>query len=164
MMNSGWVVLRTQPRHELLAAKAVDARGVEAFVPLVKPKKSEDTTLPLFPGYLFAHVSVDGCSDDVLRVRSAPGIAYLLPRGGPPAIVPESVVEIVRSRLTACPSGLPVAELHRGDRVQLINGPFRWMDAVFDRRMNAAGRVRILLEIAYRTIQLNIDENDLRRA
>ena len=39
-------------------------------------------------------------------------------------------------------------DLLHGDRVQLISGPFRWMEAVFDRRLSAAGRVRILLELA----------------
>jgi hypothetical protein len=38
------------------------------------------------------------------------------------------------------------------------------MDAVFDRRMNAAGRVRILLEMAHRTVSLNVEEASLRRA
>jgi transcriptional antiterminator RfaH len=160
--DQGWVVLRTQLRHELLAAGAVVARGVESYIPFIKPKRPSDPTLPLFPGYVFARVNP--ATDDLLRIRSAPGIAYPLPRGGAPMILPDLVIDLIRERLAECPEGLAAVELQHGDRVQLIAGPFRWMDAVFDRRMSAAGRVRVLLELAHRTIQLNIQETQLKRA
>ena len=38
------------------------------------------------------------------------------------------------------------------------------MDAVFDRRLSAAGRVRILLELAHRTVHVTVDESQLKRA
>jgi hypothetical protein len=38
------------------------------------------------------------------------------------------------------------------------------MDAVFDRRLSASGRVRILLELAHRTIHVNVDASQLKRA
>ena len=35
MIHTGWVVLKTQPRHEVVAVNAIDARGVESYVPLL---------------------------------------------------------------------------------------------------------------------------------
>jgi hypothetical protein len=64
-----WVVLRTQPRHELPAARAVQGQGVESYLPLLPPKRRPRPAAPLFPGSLFARVTPD--SDDVLRIRSA---------------------------------------------------------------------------------------------
>jgi len=162
MTDSGWVVLRTQARHELLAAHAVDARGIESYVPLLKPKRPADPRLALFPGYLFARIRA--ATDDLLRIRSAPGIAYLLPRGASPTIMPDLVIDLIRHRLVDYPQGIATPELLHGDRVQLISGPFRWMDAIFDRRLSASGRVRVLLELAHRTIQVNIEESQLKRA
>jgi transcription antitermination factor NusG len=161
-MYAGWVVLKTQPRHEVLAVNAIDARGVETYLPLVKPKRASSSTVALFPGYVFARVGE--MSDDVLRIRSAPGIAYLLPRDCSPALVPDGVIEMIRHRLTEEGHATGVPTLVAGDRVQLISGPFRWMDAVFDRRLSAAGRVRILLELAHRSVHVNVQESQLKRA
>jgi transcription antitermination factor NusG len=135
----------------------VDSRGVEAYLPRLPPSQGAERSTLLFPGYLFAWVTQ--FSDDVLRIRSAPGVAYPLPHGGPPTFLAHGVVDLIRKRL-----GGVTSALRPGDRVTLINGPFCWMDAVFDRRMNAAGRVRILLEMAHRTVSLNVEEASLRRA
>jgi transcriptional antiterminator RfaH len=158
--DGGWAVLRTQTHNELMASRAVEARGVEAYIPVL-PKQVAERPALLFPGYLFARISA--ASDDLLRIRAAPGVAYVLPHGGPPTLLSEGVVDLIRRRL-ADPSVAAMRALRSGDRVTVINGPFRWMEAVFDRRLNAAGRVLILLELAHRTVQLNIEEASLRKA
>jgi transcription antitermination factor NusG len=100
----------------------------------------------------------------MLRIRSAPGIAYMLPRGGFPTLMPDIVIDMIRRRLSDLPQGTLAPDFQRGDRVQLVNGPFRWADAVFDQRLSASGRVRVLLELAHRSIQLNVQESQLQRA
>jgi len=162
MIDAGWVVLKTQPRHEVVAVNAMDARGVESYVPLVRPSRVSGSTVALFPGYVFARVRET--SDDLLRIRSAPGIAYLLPRDCSPAVVPDDVIDIIRHRLAEQQHPLAALELEHGDRVQIVSGPFRWTDAVFDRRLSAAGRVRILLELAHRSVPVSVDETQLKRA
>jgi transcription antitermination factor NusG len=99
----------------------------------------------------------------LLRIRSAPGIAYVLPRGGLPTIVPDTVIDVVRARLAECPSGIRAPELHHGERVRIIDGPFRSLEAVFDRRLSADGRVRLLLEFAQRTVHINVEKSLLKR-
>src|SRR5437762_12759698 len=89
-MILGWVVLRTQPQRELLAAEAVRARGGEAFVPYLPPRRRTRRAVPLFPGYLFARVT---SAEDLLPIRSAPGVAYVLPLSAAPALVPGEVVD-----------------------------------------------------------------------
>src|SRR5205814_5512349 len=139
-MAWGWVVLKTQPQREVLAAEAVQARGGESFVPYLPARRRDGRAVPLFPGYLFARVA---SAEDLLPIRSAPGVAYVLPRSGTPALVPEAVVDILRERIEGLAQVHPMFQ--RGDRVVIEEGPFRWMEAVFDRRLSAAGRVRILL-------------------
>ena len=53
------------------------------------------------------------------------------------------------------------AHLQRGDRVTIQRGPFRWVEAVFDRRLTATGRVRILLDFVHRTVAVDLDACDL---
>ncbi len=160
-MDKSWAVLKVQPRQELLAAEAVRARGVESYVPLLRPRRSTDRAAPLFPGYLFARIAP--LSDDLLRIRSAPGVAYVLPRGAPPTLFPDAVLDEIRHRLAAPAYPSARQPFQTGDRVTVVSGPFRWLDAVFDRHMNAAGRVRILLQFVHRTVPVEIQEECLKR-
>jgi DNA-binding response OmpR family regulator/transcription antitermination factor NusG len=151
-----WVVLKTQPWHESQAARAIAARGVEPYMPLVHAEPCGGPATPLFPGYLFARVNAAG--DDLLRVRSAAGIAYVLPPGGPPVWVRDEVVEAIRARASS--RDVP---LRKGDRVTILRGPFRDIEALFDRWLDPAGRVRLLLELVERSAVLDIDHFNVRR-
>jgi two-component system, OmpR family, response regulator MprA len=149
-----WVALKTRPWHERQAEQAIAAHGVESYVPLLGVGERGGVAAPLFPGYVFARV--DFAAGDLLRIRSAAGVAYVLPQGGPPSSLPDELIDAIRARASGLGSGL-----HQGDRVRITRGPFRWLEAVFDRRTNPAGRVRILLEFVQRTVALDIDERAL---
>jgi len=151
MCEAQWVVLRTQVRQEALATQSVGARGLESYYPLLKRGRSVE---PLFPGYLFAQVARG--ADDVLRLRSAPGIAYVLPRNAPPLLLPDGLIGALRARVATRTPGF-----QNGDRVTIRRGPFRWLDAVFDRRLNASGRVRVLLQFVHRPIVVDLHAEDL---
>jgi hypothetical protein len=43
--------------------------------------------------------------------------------------------------------------------VTITDGPFRWLDAVFDRHLSAVGRVRVLLNFVHRLVPVVIDED-----
>jgi transcriptional antiterminator RfaH len=160
-MGVSWVVLRTQPRREQLAAQVVRSKGVDCFAPLLPPRRRTERAAPLFPGYVFARVVPE--SDDLMRIRSVQGVAYILPHAAPPALLPESLIDELRVRL-ADPEADPARRrLRPGDRVAVISGPFRWSEALFDRYLNASGRVRILLEMVHRMVAVEIDEEDLER-
>jgi len=156
-LSLGWVVLKTQPRRELLAAEAVRSRGAESFVLYMPCRPGNQRPALLFPGYVFARVTA---FDDLLRIRSAPGVAYVLPAAAPPALLPNAVVELLRARGL---DPLAAPQLHHGDRVVIESGPFRWVEAVFDRRLNAAGRVRVLLTLVHRTVRLEVEDALLKR-
>ena len=95
-MTPFWAVLRTQMRREPIAAQAVLERH-RTYLPLLPPARPSRPEQPLFPGYIFA--SVQTGSDDLLRIRSAPGIAYVLPPAGPPALLADAIVHQIRTRL-----------------------------------------------------------------
>ena len=160
-MTQHWVVLKTQPRRELLAAHAVRARGPEAYVPMLPPRRREDQATPLFPGYLFA--KVDPASDDLLRIRSAPGIAYVLPRDLAPAALPDGAVDAIRRRLGDPTDGVIHPRFEPGQRVTITEGPFRWVDAVFDGHLSAVGRVRVLLDFVHRSVPVVLDQAAIER-
>jgi DNA-binding response OmpR family regulator/transcription antitermination factor NusG len=152
-----WVAIKTRPWRERQAEQAIAANGIETYVPLLSADEHDGAAMPLFPGYLLARVVFS--EEDLLRIRSAAGVAYILPHGGPPVALPDDLIEAIRTRASTSERSL-----HKGDRVKIRRGPFQWLEAVFDRRSNPAGRVRILLEFVQRTVALDIDERDLRYA
>jgi transcription antitermination factor NusG len=48
-----------------------------------------------------------------------------------------------------------------GDSVRVTAGPFKWIEGLFDRRVSAAGRVRILLDLVHGCAAVEIDAVDL---
>jgi DNA-binding response OmpR family regulator/transcription antitermination factor NusG len=152
-----WVVIKTRPWRERQAEQAIAASGIETYVPLLSAAEHDGAAMPLFPGYVLARVVFS--EGDLVRIRSAAGVSYILPRGGPPVALPDHLIEAIRTRASTSERGL-----RKGDRVKIMRGPFQWLEAVFDRRSNPAGRVRILLEFVQRTVALDMDERDLRYA
>jgi transcriptional antiterminator RfaH len=151
MCEAQWVVLRTQVRQEALAMQSVAARGLDSYFPLLQRGRSVE---PLFPGYVFAGVAQG--ADDLLRIRSAPGIAYVLPRYASPVVLPDGLIWALRARTASQTPGF-----QKGDHVTIRRGPFRWLDAVFDKRLNASGRVRVLLDFVHRSVVLDLYAEDL---
>jgi transcriptional antiterminator RfaH len=159
-MEPYWAVLRTQPRQEALAGQSVFAQGVETYLPMLPARRPTESEQPLFPGYLFASVDID--SDDLLRIRSAPGVSYVLPQAGPPALLRDETLAAIRTRLVAY-RAQHARKLEHGDRVTIVSGPLRWHDALFVRHLNASGRVRILLDLVQRTVPVDVDQALLKR-
>ena len=159
-MQPYWAVLRTQLRQEALAAQSVLAQGVDVYLPMLPARRPTEAEQPVFPAYLFA--SVDPDSDDLLRIRSAPGVSYVLPKAGPPALLRDETLDEIRRRLVLHRAQHD-RKLQHGDRVIIVSGPLRWHEALFDRHLNAAGRVRILLDLVERTVRVDMDQALLKR-
>lgn len=161
-MERRWAVLRSKPRHESLAARAVESRGVECYVPRLPARRARRAAHLLFPGYLFACVQPG--SDDLVRIRSVPGVAYVLPRAGQPALLPEPLIEAIRCREQELFSGASRRAFSRGDRVVVVSGPFKWVEGVFDRGVSPNGRVRILVSLIRGSAAVQIAADDLEMA
>jgi transcription antitermination factor NusG len=161
-MERHWAVLRTQPRREPVAARSIGARRVESYLPWLPGARASDAAHPLFPGYVFARVATD--SDDLLRIRSAPGVAYVLPRDSTPVLLPDRFVESIRAHERELSAESPARTFHRGDRVIVVSGPFKWIEGLFDRTLSASGRVRILLNLVHGSVSVQMEAAELKRA
>jgi transcription antitermination factor NusG len=155
-----WYVARSKPRAERLAAIAIEARGLVAFVPEWSrrcrggPLEKE----PLFPGYLF--VRTDGRKDALLRARSAPNVGRLLGGAAGPEPVPNELVEEIRVRCERRAQ----EPLVKGQRVRIKQGPFRELDAIFDGECSRGARARVFVQLLNRLVPVILDTYALRRA
>lgn len=140
-----WYVVQTHARKEPLAAANLARQGFELHFPQIcrvvhHARRVREVQRPLFPGYLF--VALDLARDRWRPVQSTFGVRSIIMDGDRPRAVPIGLVE---SMIAGAASGYR-DELAVGDEVRFLSGPFA------DRlgrllEMDAAGRVRVLLEI-----------------
>lgn len=121
-----WRVFYCRPRAEARAAERLEAAGVETFLPLRETLRQwsdrrRRVRVPLFPGYLFAHVTererLDALQDEAV-VRT---VAF----GGTPATVPPEEIETLRV-LQAAPDAIDAvdrAAFPLGAEVVVVRGP-----------------------------------------
>jgi transcriptional antiterminator RfaH len=101
-----------------------------------------DSVAALFPGYLFASFDVDG---EFSRLRYTRGVREIVCFGGQAAVVPDWIVAELKQRCADGPLELLTRRLKAGERVMVIEGPFRQFEGVFERHLSGPERVAILL-------------------
>ncbi len=145
-----WFCLKTQPKHEKLAAQFLRSQAsLEVFSPVlrfqrltVNGKKWFEEAL--FPGYIFGRFPY---STHYRLVASAMGVTKIVGFGGQPSVVEDGVIgelrQYVRDNevIEISPNILP------GDEVTVLDGPFRGLRAVVTRVMPAKERVALLLDL-----------------
>ena len=134
--------------------------GVEGYAPRFPPS---ERTRPgsvrdrkarwVFPGYLFFRVPEGFAQWD--NIRWAPGVRRVLEQDDGPAGVGDGVIERIRERLSERSLSQPRARFTPRQRVVILRGPLRMVDAIFDTELDASGRVRVLVQLLGR--QLSVD-------
>ncbi len=142
-----WYLVRTKPNRERFVSGQLIRFAHEVFLPLlsttVQHPKPDNCTVPLFPQYIFLRCDLTA---HYFQVRYAPGVASFVAAGRDPLPVPESIIESIRERCTDGVVRLHQEPFRKGEPVQILDGPFRGFEAVFERYLSGATRVAILLD------------------
>ena len=97
----------------------------------------------------------------IAKLRWTPGLRCIVSMGGRPVPVPDEVVQEIRRRLATIAQAKPEGPFRPGEGVRIMRGPFGGLDAVFDRRLSAQGRVRVFLQWMSRRVAVDLDLEDL---
>lgn len=81
-----------------------------------------------------------------------------------PVPVPDEVIETIQARVRDLGFVRLGGRFQRGARVTIQSGPLRGLEAVFDRPLSRAGRVRVLLELLGQPRSVEVDELELESA
>jgi len=152
-----WYAASTRARHEKSVAEQLTERSVEYFLPLyesvrVWKDRRVRLQLPLFPGYVFVHLSLR----DRLRVLQIPSVAKLVSFNGTPAALPEAEIEKLKAALERGVRAVPHPYLKVGRRVRITEGQLEGLEGVLIRRKNEK-RLVISLDLIQRSIRLDVD-------
>jgi transcriptional antiterminator RfaH len=156
-----WYTLYTKPKKEHSVAAHLQGQGIETYLPTVQRKvrrRDRPDGVVYFPCYLFARLDFEVVPRS--SIAWMPGVRRIVGFGEQPAVVADQVVRLVRSRLESIEE-VGYGRLRQGDPVRIRSGPLRDLEAIFDRPLSSAVRVRILLDVVGRMTPVEIDYSHL---
>ncbi|MGC4098835.1 MAG: transcription termination/antitermination NusG family protein [Nitrospira sp.] len=160
-----WYVLSTKSGREKQAEQNIRRMGVESFLPLLQEQKAirrrtRTVITPLFPGYLFVRINL---SEHYRAVTYARGVRKILAFGATPVAVDSSMIESIKGRMAS--SEMCVLEkrkeLSSGQLVQINDGPFVGLEAVFMREMSGHQRAMVLVRTLALQARIVLEINQL---
>jgi transcription elongation factor/antiterminator RfaH len=165
--NERWFLAHTLPKSEWKAELHLGAQGFRTYLPQIwktirHARQLRTVRTPLFPRYLF--VILDLKRDRWLSVRSTVGVSRLLThRDDRPIPVPVGVVEALIERSEANDVTRLDSGLVKGQPVRILRGPFADFVGTLE-RLDAAGRVKVLLEMMGTAVPVTLHRSALAPA
>ncbi len=155
-MKTHWYVVYTKPHKEAVAQFHLRQKGLDIFFPqLLLPESGRNSrrVIPLFPSYLFVKIRIP---TEFQFVTWSPGVKRLVSFDGVPSVLEDSVVTFLMQH--ASPNGIIKARsnLTVGQEVRITGGPFQGLVGIIQEPPNAKERVKILLKLLNRPINLEL--------
>lgn len=164
MSDQKWYTIHSKPRKEAQVYGYLTSKNVEVFYPSIRVKPVNpraSKVRPYFPGYLFVRVDLEATGKSTLEW--VPGAIGLVSFGGEPAVVPENFVHELQRYLAELKvvQEAGASSFKAGDPVQIVSGPFRGYDAIFDTKLNGDQRVQLLLSWLGRQLKVEVDADSV---
>jgi transcriptional antiterminator RfaH len=142
-----WFLVRTKPGKERWVRDQLASKIPEVFLPMLKARmprwgRMAVSVTPLFPCYLFARMDLQA---SYFEVKYLAGVSGLVSAGSDPIVVPEAIINEIRSRGVDDVVEIREGPFDNGQQVRVVEGPFRGFEAIFERYLSGAERVAILL-------------------
>ena len=142
-----WYLVRTKPGKERWVSDQLSPILPEVFLPMLEARtprwgRMAWSITPLFPCYIFARFDLRARYFDI---RYMTGVHGIVSAGSDPLAVPTPVVEEIKQRGINGVVKVEPKTFGPGERVRVVEGPFRGFDAIFERYLSGAERVAILL-------------------
>ena len=142
-----WYLVRTKNGKEGWVRDQLATSLTEVFLPRLHARtvrwgRKVWAVVPLFPGYIFARFDL---RTHYFDVKYTTGVKGLVSAGTDPLSMPEYVIDEIKRRGVNGIVKIEEKGFSRGERVRVVDGPFRSFEAIFERYLSGAERVAILL-------------------
>ncbi len=159
--DTHWYALYTCVNQEKQVATSLDRQGIEFYLPLYRTVRRRSDrrialSLPLFPGYLFVHISLR----ERRRVIETPRVVRLIGNGQIPSPMQDDEMDMLRRGLSGQVHTEPCRYLTEGRHVRVVNGPFQGLEGVLVHR-RPSNRVVVTLHAIMRSFMVEVGEGDV---
>ena len=156
--NERWYLVHTLPHGERRAQLHLGAQGLRTHFPTIEKtirhaRQLRTVRAPLFPRYVF--LILDLGRDRWRSVWGTAGVSSLYSCDDRPDPVPEGIVEILITNSDEANLALFTSGMATGQSVRILSGPFANVVARLE-RLDAAGRVRVLLDMMGTTVPVAV--------
>jgi transcription elongation factor/antiterminator RfaH len=162
-INYNWYAVHTRHQHEKIAARILEYKDFEVFLPLYKARRRwqdriKEIHIPLFPGYLFVRTG----HARWLQILTAAGVSSIVSCGNQPAVIPSSEIEGVRRIVESTLRVEPHPFLKTGDWVRVKYGPIAGVEGILLRKKNIA-RLILSVEMLGKSAAVEVDATHVER-
>jgi transcriptional antiterminator RfaH len=148
-MPPTWYVLKSKPNKEDFVCQQLSGKELDYFFPcysVIPVNPRSRTRRAYFPGYIFVKIDLDALDHPLIQWM--PGAVGLVSFDGIPAAVSDALIQALRSRVkTDASTHRMERSFSAGDKVEVLSGPFKGYEGLFDTSISGTERVRILIEL-----------------
>ncbi|MBK1705931.1 transcription/translation regulatory transformer protein RfaH [Halochromatium glycolicum] len=155
-----WYVVQSKPRQAERAQNCLEQQGYQVFLPRITVERVQRKQRcfveePLFPNYLF--IRLQRWVDNWSPVRSTRGVARLVAFGSEPVPIADHLIDAIAQR---CAETADPRELHAGQEVRILDGPFAGLNAIFQ-APHGEQRAHLLIELLHRKVTVSIPQRQI---
>jgi transcription elongation factor/antiterminator RfaH len=156
--NERWYLVHTLPHGERRAQLHLGVQGFRTHFPTIEKtirhaRQLRTVRAPLFPRYIF--LILDLGRDRWRSVWGTAGVSSLYSCDDRPVPVPEGIVETLVTNSDEANLALFTSGMATGQSVRILSGPFANVVGRLE-RLDAAGRVRVLLDMMGTTVPVAV--------
>ncbi|SHF63042.1 transcriptional antiterminator RfaH [Modicisalibacter ilicicola DSM 19980] len=161
-----WYLIQCKGGESFRASEHLNNQDYEVFHPVLQVQKKRRGKLewldePLFPYYLF--IRLDRLASNWRPIRSTRGVLRLVGFGNEPLPVADELIDALRkSSLETASSRDGNVYFRAGEIVEITEGPFRALQAVFESQKGEE-RAIVLLNMLHNQQRLEMPVHHLRR-
>ena len=163
-----WYVIHTYSGYEDNVARnlkqrieSMDMQDLifDVMVPVekkIKIKAGKRTVIEekIYPGYVLVEMIVTDASWYV--VRNTPNVTGFIGLGTTPTPVDPAEIEMLKKRMGVAEPKYKI-DVHAGDSIKIVDGPFKDFDGKVDEVDEAKGKVKVLVSIFGRETPVELD-------
>jgi len=158
---SRWYAIHTRSRFEQKVFDGLSGKSIEALLPRVqvmsrRKDRRQTILVPMLPGYVFARSDLN--PDEHVRILKTVGVVRMVGfRGKPIPAIEEEILSLmvldgtdrtVRNR----------AYIKRGDRVMIMEGPFKGLVGFYIRHKGRSDKVVVSIELLQRSLEVEMED------
>ena len=130
-MMEKWIAVYTKSRHEKVVIQELENKNIEAYCPIFKERRQWSdrkrwVEFPLFRSYVFAKIELKNS----LYILQAMGVHHIIKFQGNISIIPDEIIQNIKSIIDGCFTVEQVEYFVKGDEVIVVDGPLKGMEGI----------------------------------